>query len=40
MVKGVYLCVLPLVSLIYDQECQAKMLGIEVYSLTANSDQA
>ena len=26
--KGVYLCVLPLISLIIDQEAQANMLGI------------
>jgi bloom syndrome protein len=37
LVKGVYVCVLPLVSLIFDQEHQAKILGIEAYSLTANT---
>lgn len=26
--KGIYLCILPLVSLIYDQEMQAKKFGI------------
>ena len=26
--KGVYLCVLPLISLIFDQEAQANMLDI------------
>lgn len=40
LVKGVYLCVLPLISLIIDQESQAHMLGIEAYSLTANTKQA
>ena len=38
LIKGVYLCVLPLISLIFDQERQAKMLGIEAYSLTANTN--
>jgi len=28
LIKGVYLCVLPLISLIFDQEYQAKILGI------------
>lgn len=40
LIKGVYLCILPLVSLIFDQEYQAKMLGIEAYSLTANTTQS
>jgi superfamily II DNA helicase RecQ len=26
--KGVYICVLPLISLIFDQEYQAKIMGI------------
>ena len=28
LVKGVYICVLPLISLIFDQEYQAKLMGI------------
>ena len=35
--KAVYICVLPLVSLIFDQQQQAAKFGIEAYSLTANS---
>lgn len=38
--KGIYVCVLPLISLIFDQEYQAKLLGIEAYSLTANTKSA
>lgn len=40
LMKGVYLCILPLISLIHDQEYQAKILGIEAYSLTANTTQS
>ena len=36
--KGIYLCVLPLVSLIYDQELQAQKYRIEAYSLTGATD--
>lgn len=32
--KGVYLCILPLVSLIMDQEYHAKNFGIKAYSFT------
>lgn len=32
--KGIYLCILPLISLIYDQEIQAQHFNIETYSLT------
>lgn len=32
--KGIYLCILPLISLIYDQEIQAQKFNIEAYSLT------
>ena len=32
--KGVYLCILPLVSLIIDQEYHAKNFGIKALSLT------
>jgi len=28
IIKGIYLCVLPLISLIFDQEMQAKKMGI------------
>lgn len=34
--KGVYLCILPLVSLIIDQQDQAKKLSIQAYSLTGS----
>lgn len=34
--KGIYLCILPLVSLIIDQEMQAKKLGIKAFSLTGS----
>lgn len=40
LIKGVFLCILPLISLIFDQEYQANMLGIEAYSLTANTSPA
>ena len=28
LIKGVYICVMPLISLIFDQEIQAKSMGI------------
>ena len=37
--KGIYLCILPLVSLIIDQEIQAKNLGIKAYSLTGSKEK-
>ena len=36
--KGVYLCIMPLVSLIFDQEYQAKKMGITAFSLTSTID--
>jgi superfamily II DNA helicase RecQ len=31
---------MPLISLIFDQEMQAKKMGIEAYSMTANTSQS
>ena len=35
--RGIYLCILPLVSLIFDQELQAKSVGIKAFSLTSGT---
>lgn len=38
--KGIYICVMPLISLIFDQEMQARKMGIEAYSMTANTSHS